>query len=342
MIGAITSTLGERWDELRLPGDRPKRLLVHLDPADPREHGFVVFRVFRSGDPHPLCRGRIPRDGLGTREALHDHGLLTALHDEAARAVHRLVPRPLFAIERGARVATARTILAGEPAPAALARIPLRAERLDAALGWGARWLAAFARVTGLLEGTEGALWEPLLRSVHFERARLDADAHPAVDALAAAIGERRREVRLCGFGHGALTVTSLRVAGDRIGVVDWEHGRTRQAPWVDPVAFALDLAIRELPTPSAAVRVLRDPEHALGAFVRNAFDDTGIPEEILDLAVPAVALAAAHRIERNGPSFPPADAWREAGLAALDAAVPARNHGVRSIPAPSVRITPS
>jgi hypothetical protein len=322
MIGEIAAALRDRWAELRLPGDRPTDVHVHLDSGDPRPHGFVVFRAFRSGDVRPLCEGRIPRDGLGTRDALHEHELLTSLRDESLRTAHRLFPRPLFVIDRGARVATARTAIPGEPGTTAVRGAGGGARRVDVALGWGSRWLAAFGRGTGLLEGTERALWEPFLRSVHYERQRVGPDTRGALDALAAAIEARRDGVQLCGFGHGALALAALRVAGDHVGVVDWEHGRSRQAAWADPIHFALDVALRASPSPADAARRVADADDAIGAFVRERLDDVGASPDLLPFAIPAVALAAAHRVDRNGPARPSADAWRDAARAALVAGV--------------------
>jgi len=318
LIDEIARALRERWGSLGLQGKAPKSVQVHLDSSDPRDHGFVTFRAFRSGDPAPICVGRIPRDGLGTRDALHEHDLLASLGEEAPRVAGRLVPRPLFVVERGARIATARTVMSGEPLTRALERERNPSQRTAIALRSCERWLAAFARATGLLEGTEGALWEPFLRSIHFERRAVSADDQDRLDELSAAIDQRRQRVLLCGFGHGALQIASFRIRGDRLGVTDWEHGRTRQAPWVDPIHFALDLALRADAAPADAARRLRDPHHPLGAFVRDRLEDVGVPADLLALAIPAVALAAAHRVERDGPDGRTAHIWRQTALAAL------------------------
>lgn len=316
MIDMLERAIRSRWPELGLEGPPPTSLQIHLDSGDPREHGFVHFRALRSGDTVPFCVGRIPRDGVATRVTLHEQDLLLALEREAPRATGRLFPRPLFTIEQGARVATARTVIPGSSALTRYERISDREHRISFAMTMGERWLAAFGRSTGLLEGTEAALWEPALRSLHFERRRVSSEDQKGLDSLERAIESRRAGVVLCGFGHGAFALPVLRIAGDRIGVVDWEHGRTRQAPWTDPVHFALDVALREAPTPGDAASYVLDATHPIGIFARRRLEDVGVPENVLPLAIPAVALEAAHRIERDGPTTISADAWRDAALA--------------------------
>lgn len=323
MIESIRRTLRERWKELGLPGETPARLAIHLDSGDERAHGFVTFAALRAGDRAPLCVGRIPRDGLATRDALHEHALLESMREESPHVVRSLVPRPLFVVERGARIATARTVLPGEPGPLAARRSGRQPRRIDASLRIARRWLNAFTRTTGLLEATEGALWEPFLRSLHFERRSIAAEDHPRLDALAAAIDERRGRTALCGFGHGALTLDAFRVHGDRIGAQDWEHGRSRQAPWTDPIHFALDLALREIASPEEATAAVLDPAHPIGSFVLDCLEDAGVTADVLPLAVPAVALGAAHRTDRAGGISPSAALWRRAALAACPAADP-------------------
>lgn len=315
MIPLIRDTIRKRWTELRLPGAMPTDVSVHLDSSDPREHGFVTFRAFRPGNPDPICLGRIPRDGVGARDALQEHDLLTALQLEGPHGTGRLFPRPLFVVERGVRLATGRSPLPGRNGQDYVDALGAN-ERLPAALELGTRWLSAFGRATGFLEGSEGALWEPLLRSIHFESTRATDAQRRNLQQLTAAIDARRDGVVLCGFGHGSLTPAAFRVHGDRLGVVDWQHGRARQAPWTDPVHFALAVALRETGSPAAAARAALDPDHPVGIFLQERLEDVGVPAGPLPLAIPAVALSVAHRLERDEAADP--DAWRTLAHTAL------------------------
>ncbi len=328
MIPALRAAIHDRWNELGISGPAPGRAALHLDSSDPRPHGFVRFRAFRPGNPKPLLTGRIARDGVAAVGLKAEYDLLTSLHEDALSGDDRLFPRPRIVVREGSRVATLLAEPGGAPpSPTRRAGDAGVLRALDAA----ERWHAAFLRRTGCLEGSEGAQWEPYLRAIHAEQARAesdgDGDATPALEALARDLRDRRDGVVLNGYAHGALAVDRLRVRGDRVGAVAWEHGDPRDAPWADPMHFALDLALRIAPDASRAMRLLGDPDHPLAGFVRRRCEDTGTPGFLGALALPAVAFRAVRRLDRHGalPGEPPVSRWRELALGlARDRLVPA------------------
>ena len=93
MIEVLSRAVLARWTDLRLPGPRPTRLTFLLDAADERRHGCARFRAFRDGDPRPIFRGRIPRDGVARRDILAEYDMLSALADVATAGAGRIFPR---------------------------------------------------------------------------------------------------------------------------------------------------------------------------------------------------------------------------------------------------------
>ena len=319
MIEQLSRAVLERWDELHLPGPRPSRLTFLLDAADDRRHGCARFRAFRDGDPRPIFRGKIPRDGVARREILTEQETLIALADVAPAAAGRTFPRALFLQEHGAHIATGETILAGG-APA----------DPPTALEAGARWLASLRQAVGILEAPEAAIREPYLRAALASVERTPpGGARRALESFASELGGRKGTARRS-FGHGALRAARLRVAPDgSIGAFDWENGGPRRPLWNDPVALALDVALRHVRpgawTETDAVEAFRTGflgdtplARSIRAFLAQTFERGGISAEDLRVAVPATALLCARQAERDGDREVGAWGYRAIALAAL------------------------
>jgi hypothetical protein len=186
----------------------------------------------------------------------------------------------------------------------------------------GRAWLEEFWRETGLLEGTEGALWEPFLRSAHFflETWEPEAPLRDEIEALVREIEDRGTGSGLCGFAHGDFLATNLIVDRERVGAVDWEFGERRAFSWLDPVHFAVDLSLRH------GLRAGRDRQESFerGFFARgwerdlarsfldSCFAEGGVPADTLPRALPAYLLFATHRMARFfSPHYPVTVAWK-------------------------------
>ena len=159
-------------------------------------------------------------------------------------------------------------------------------------------WISAFWKETGLLEATEAALWEEFLRSAHFYLESFDPEPRERddVESLIGEIESRHDETALCTFGHGDLVLENLFVGSGRVGGVDWEFGRARQHPWVDPVHFAVHYTMWR------ASRAGDDAQKGFERgfyeeswlrnlnreFLAECFEEGGVPPERLSLALPA------------------------------------------------------
>jgi hypothetical protein len=125
----------------------------------------------------------------------------------------------------------------------------------------------------------------------------------------------------LCGVGHGDFSPQNLLVSESGTAAVDWEFGRMRQFPWVDPVAYALDIALRfgdgwgvgPVAGFDSAFRSAGTLHHLTTTFLRECLTEGGVPLEALSIAIPAMALLRSERAGRSfGPRHPAAMAWRD------------------------------
>ncbi len=164
MIETLEKTIRAKWGELGLPGKAPAKLEFFLSSGVAGKHGKVLYHVFRTGESKPIFLGKIPRDGTARQWALHEYEFLKELEEAAPRLCGRSFPRALLLTESGARIATSQTIVPGVPLDRKMADWGSGEEASRRIYGLAKNWLDEFWRETGLLEGTEGALWEPFLR----------------------------------------------------------------------------------------------------------------------------------------------------------------------------------
>lgn len=319
MIQAIERAALSRWPTLGLPGRRPRRLSFTLDGEDAQRHGRVRFTAFREDETVPLFHGKIPRDGAAQRAVLAEHALLCTLTEEAPGVAGTLFPRPLFREECAGAAATAETIVAGR-AP----RGPLET------LAAGERWLTAFRAATGVLPGAGRAVLEPYLRAaLAAAEAAPEGPARRELEAFAGALETHGGGVASA-IGHGDLRAARLLLTRDGpVCARDWEDGRPRQPAWADPVALALDVALR------GARPALWTETEVLGAFraafleegpfaarlrryFRETLAGTRTTADDLAMAVPATALLAAQQTARKGDGPPDPWCWRGIARAAL------------------------
>lgn len=328
MIDTLRLVIRRRWNELGLPGPRPPAVSFHLSGDGGGDGGRAIVRVFRPHETRPILLAKIPRDGAARTLALREHDLLRELEETAPRLAGRRFPRAVLLETHDGQVITVQTVIAGRPLHRTLRGTPGSVDTARALYGEAREWLGEFWRGTGLLEGTGAALWEPFLRAAHFHRHAHPEDAERSeVEALLRELGALREEISLCGYGHGELSAGNLVGPVGNTGAVDWEHARKRQLPWVDPLSFALDLALRAGEANGAGRRAgfeaafLRDGDlrDVTARFLDVCFTEGGVRPEILPVALPCLVLLRAQRAARlHGPDHPSAVAWREIARAAL------------------------
>ena len=256
---------------LRLPGGKralrtfsPRTALLLARPGAPHafswlgadvdaisitagRHAGAVVRGWRAGDADPVAVAKVDPGGRLDREA----GALARL-GPAAAAAGAAVPRVRDRVEWDGVTALVEDVVAGEPARAVLARDPARLSAvLDALGGWLLRWNAA-TRAEHELTADELERW--LLAPAR----RLGADAA----ALAARYAGAR--VPLVAV-HRDLTTDNVLLAGDALGVVDWEHADAAWLPFTDLAYAAVDaIAVaRRLSRTEALAALRRDPPAA-------------------------------------------------------------------------------
>jgi hypothetical protein len=304
MIDRLRDAVLGRWGELGLAGPPPRELSFHLSDDGLGRAGRAVVRVFRSGDPRPAAVAKFPRGGAARARAEREHRLLRELEEVAPRLAGKRFPRALLLEDDGDHLFTVQSVIPGEPL-ADLLRAFADVDDARRLFDEARDWLGQMWRATGLFEAAEGPLWEPLLRAA---LAALESEGGGAktrdVEALIAAIDARGGSTCLATVSHGDLGAGRLLGDPGEFGAVCWEHGRLRQFPWVDPVSFALDVAVRigELrgEDPAAGYRRAFLDDGPLRRLVAGFLDDSltecGTPPGVLRLAVPAVALARARR----------------------------------------------
>jgi hypothetical protein len=308
VIDALERAVRSRWPELGLPGKAPRALSFLLFEGSPGRHGTAFVNIFRDQDPIPLLVGKIPRDGIARRRVLHEHEILRELEEAAPRLAGLHFPRPLLAERTPNRAATGQTILAGVPIPE-IEPVDGRPQAARRAYTHARNWLVELWKGTGLLGGSEAALWDDLLRAVRFclEALHPSGDEKYELESVIWEIEARRDETSLCCYGHGALRLNNLRVRGARVGATDWEHGARRQFPWVDPVHFAIDYSARQgeiegEPLLSGFERGffkagwLRDLNRE---FLEECLHEGGVPLDRFPLALIASVLSSMNRRAR-------------------------------------------
>jgi hypothetical protein len=337
MIDRLRDLIHEHWSDLGVPGPAPARLSFHLAGDGNALRGRAIVRVFRPSDAEPVLIAKLPRDGASRRRALREHDLLRELEVTAPRLAGVRFPRALLVTRGDDRAITVQSVVPGAATAAGLAAAGGDPHAAAAALRRAREWLRILWRATGLLEGTGEALWEPFVRSAHVRMQALDPDdpEREGVERLMRGIDRIRREPALYGYGHGDLTPATLLAGGPAPAAIDWEHGRKRQLPWVDPLTFALETAVLAGEASGrGALAGVRDAfagdgplRAATDLFLRECLEEGGVPEEHLRVALPALALARAHRAARlRSPEHDAARRWRaiaEALVSAEPAAVP-------------------
>ncbi|MGQ0720262.1 MAG: phosphotransferase family protein [Candidatus Eiseniibacteriota bacterium] len=302
MIDRLRGAVLGRWRELGIPGAAPRDLSFHLCDDGMGRAGRALVRVFPSGDSHPALIAKFPRSGAARARAEREHRLLRELEEAAPRLAGRRFPRALLLEDDGDRLFTVQSVIPGEPLAdqlRAFADVDDARRLFDDARDW----LGQIWRATGLFEAGEAAMWEPVLRAA---LAALESEGGGAktrdIETLIAAIEARAGTTCLAAVSHGDLGAGNLLGDSGELGAVDWEHGRLHQFSWIDPVAFALDIAVRlgQLRGDDAAGGFRRaflddGPLRTLVlGFLEDCLTECGTPADVLRLAVPALALSRA------------------------------------------------
>jgi hypothetical protein len=322
MIDRLRGILRERWSDLGLPGRAPTRLSFHLSGDGGGLRGRAIVRVFRPEDEEPLLLAKLPRDGASRRRAIREHDLLRELAAAAPRLAGVRFPRALLADRIGDQVVTVQSVLAGQPLERRLSGAGNPEHAAELALGRAREWQRVLWRATGLLEGTGEALWEPFVRAAHFWLQTLGPDdaERALVLRLLREIEDVRHEPALFGYGHGNLTPATLLAGRAAVSAADWENGRKRQLPWVDPLTFALETALRTGEAAGdGALTGLHDAfdgdgplRLATDRFLDECFEEGGVPPEHRSVALRALAVARVHRAARmHSPEHRVARRWR-------------------------------
>jgi hypothetical protein len=315
MIDRLQAAIRERWSDLGLPGRAPARLSFHLSGDRSGLRGRAVVRVFRPADAEPVLLAKLPR-------AVREHDLLRELQAAAPRLAGVRFPRALLLDRGDDHVMTIQSVLAGAPMGGELTAAAGSVHAVEVALRRAREWQGVLWRATGLLQGTGEALWEPFVRAAHFWLQAFDPDdgERARVEGLLRDIEEIRHEPALFGYGHGDLTPATLLVGGPAAAAVDWEHGRKRQLPWVDPFTFALETALLTGEAGAggalAGLRDAFDGDGPLRAvtdrFLSECLEEGGVPAGHLHVALPALAVARAHRAaRRHSPEHRVTRRWR-------------------------------
>jgi hypothetical protein len=325
MIDHLRTVVLGRWRELGLSAAPPRDLSFHLSDDGMGRAGRAVVRVFRSGDPRPALIAKFPRGGAARARAEREHRLLRELEEAAPRLAGRRFPRALLLEDDGDRLFTVQSVIPGEPLADQL-RAFSDVDEARRLFDDARDWLGQIWRATGLFESGEAAMWEPLLRA---SLAALESEGSGArtrdIETLIAAIEARGGSTCLAAVSHGDLGAGNLLADSGELGAVDWEHGRLHQFPWIDPVAFALDVAVRlgEL-RGDDAVRGFRRAflddgpfRTQLLGFLEDCLTECGTPADVLRLAVPALALT---RARSRSTTRSAALAWRCIATQALAA----------------------
>ena len=321
MIDVLEQEVRSRWDQLGLEGEVPHRMDFFLNMGVSGKHGKVIYYAFRRGDPNPLFLGKIPRDGTAREFVVHEFETLKELERIAPDAVGSMFPRALLLAESGSRLSTGQTILPGIPLDRRVAALGGELKAAPVVYREAREWLDVFWKKTGLLEASEGALWEPFLRAALFylDTERPEGPLRDEIEGLIRELENRRDSTALCGIGHGDFLVSNLIVGPDGMGAVDWEFGLRRQHPWVDPLHFVLDYSLRT-GVRTGATRlagfergfleegILRELNRE---FLEAAFTEGGVPTDTLPVALPAYVLFSYQRMCRFfGRHYPASRAW--------------------------------
>lgn len=323
MIQTLERRMTADWQGLRLSGVAPRRLEFFMTSGVTGKHGKVIFLVFREHDPHPIALVKVPRLPSARPWTEHEFAMLKALEEVAPEAAGSMFPRAIFLEKLPARCAAVQSLLPGMPG-----------DRLYASLGPGERsyaelsnraaaWLKQFWNRMGFLEGVEAALWGPFREAAvtFLEERSPQGEERAALETLLAEIESRRESTMLWTFGHGDLIPSNLLIDGDQVGAVDWEFGSRRQMPWVDPVHFAVSFSLHHAvlarrPRREAFERgfledgwIRRENQR----FLDTAFDEGGVPRELLQLILPAYCVYFAVQMSRFfSPEYAIAKDWAE------------------------------
>jgi hypothetical protein len=330
MIDRLRSMIRDRWSELGLPGRAPARLSFHLSGDGSGLRGRAIVRVFRPDDEEPVLLAKLPRDGASRRRSVREHDLLRELASAAPRLTGVRFPRALLLDRGGDHVVSIQSILPGTPIAAELTAAGGDAHAAEAALRRAREWQRILWRSTGLLEGTGEALWEPFVRAAHFWLQTFEASREESarVERLLRDIEAIRHAPALFGYGHGDFTPAALLTGGPAAATVNWEHGRKRQLPWVDPLTFALENALRTgEASGEGALTGLHDAfdgdgplRAATDCFLHECLEEGGVPPEHLRVALPALAIARVHRAARvHSPEHRVTGRWRAIADALLE-----------------------
>ena len=264
---------------LRLPGGKralrtfsPRTALLLARPGAPRafswlgadvdaismtagHHTGAVVRGWGAGDGEPVVVAKVDAGGRAEPAAAAGAGRLDREADALARlgpaaaAAGVALPRVIARVESGGVTALVEDVVPGAPARAALARDAARLPAVLGALGgWLLRWNAA-TRAEHELAADELERW--LLAPAR----RLGADAAPLAARFAGA------RVPLVAV-HRDLSTDNVLLAGDALGVVDWEHADGAWLPFTDLAYAAVDAVAvaRRLPRAAALAALHRDP----------------------------------------------------------------------------------
>lgn len=322
MIDLLQEAILHRWGELGRGGPAPRRLAFHVSGDGAGRHGRAIARVFVPPEPDPILLVKIPRDGAARQLAVREHHLLREMEEIVPALAGRRFPRALLLEVCDGRLVTVQSLAQGTPLDRRIRETGGDPAVAPALFGEARRWLTELWRDGGLLEGSEAALWEPLLRSAHFYLQTWDPAGEERVETerIVRDIEERHGGIALHGFGHGEFSPGNLLTGAGAATAVDWEFGEKRQLPWMDAVSFAVDLSMRvgearHRDRVAGFETAFRRPgllHDATREFLAACFAEGGVPQELLSLALPAFALSRAHRAARyRAPDHPHALEWR-------------------------------
>jgi len=224
----------------RRPAADPLRWLASLDgrgvrcaaaaaTGTRRDARVAVILRFAAAGRAPDLVAKVALDAGGFQRVERERAALDALGDGARRAG---VAVPAI-VATAAPGLLATTALAGPPASTLIARDPARAPTILTGLSvWLREWTAATA-------STGAAGPEPLHRLLLAPVARVAAaDGGPAMTEYVAAL--RALAARLEGrtlvlaAAHNDLTMSNVLVAGNRVGILDWESAVPAAPPLGD------------------------------------------------------------------------------------------------------------
>ncbi len=248
MIGAIRSSLDERWPDLR-PSSPPlvDGILVGAD-RDPGAHITVVF-LDATGSPGAVAK--FPRGPLGEAALQVEHFVLSQLSAVGSPWVRTHVPQVLGLDRIRGRLVLVTSPLSGRPMRTAYYSPGHVADprQVQDDFTLAGSWLARFHRETTFPTLTFGdGAFELWVQAV-VDKYRREIGWSPEEDQVFSRV--RDRALVLYGakvplvVSHGDFSIGNLMVADARVsGLIDWERGDLARPPFRDIYKFPTSYAM--------------------------------------------------------------------------------------------------